>query len=62
MTHQPRRDRDFLLYYAGVMLREARARRGQNVAWMINAAAKATREAAALPREPIQANLFGRVG
>jgi hypothetical protein len=48
--------RDFLLYYAGVMLREARARRGQNVEWMLAAAAKARRQAHAL--RPAQGRLF----
>jgi len=35
--------RAFLLYYAGVLLREAKARRGQNVGWMIQGAADARR-------------------
>ena len=37
--------RDFLISYARVMLREAKVRRGQNVQWMIDAAAKARRQA-----------------
>lgn len=48
--------REFLLYYAGVMLREARVRRGQNVGWMIEGAARARREAHAL--RPSQGDLF----
>lgn len=49
-------DRDFLIYYAKVMLREARARRGQNVAWMLDAAARARREVMAMA--PAQPDLF----
>lgn len=52
------KDRDFLLYYARVMLREASARRGQNVAWMLAGAARARREAMALPRTPPQMSLL----
>lgn len=50
------KSRDFLLYYAGVLLREAKARRGQNVGWMIDGAARARREAHAL--RPSQGDLF----
>ena len=49
-------DRSFLLYYASVLLREAKARRGQNVQWMLNGAARARREAFAM--RPAQADLF----
>lgn len=56
MKQQPRRDRDFLLYYAGVLLREAKARRGQDVAWMLEGAAKARREA--MEARPVQGELF----
>lgn len=56
MSHEPRRDRDFLLYYAGVLLREAKARRGQNVAWMLEGAARARRKAMA--DKPEQGELF----
>lgn len=48
--------REFLIHYARVMLREARLRRGQNVGWMIDAAAKARRQA--LAARPAQADLF----
>lgn len=49
--------RSFLLYYASVLLREAKARRGQNVQWMLTGAARARREAFAM--RPAQAELFG---
>lgn len=48
--------RDFLIYYAHVLLREARARRGHNVQWMIDGAARARRQAMAL--RPAQGELF----
>lgn len=55
----PAERRDFLLYYASVLLREARARRGRhNVAWMIDGAAQATREAAAIDLRPAQGVLL----
>lgn len=47
---------DFLKYYAGVLLREAKARRGQDVQWMIDAAAGARRQAMAA--RPAQGELF----
>jgi hypothetical protein len=50
--------RAFLIYYARVMLREARARRGQRVAWMIAGAAKARREALAIDVRPAQMSLL----
>lgn len=46
MIPAPRRDREFLLYYARVLLREARARRG-------TCAAKARREAGYAARAAI---------
>ena len=49
--------RDFLLYYARTMLREAKARRGQNVQWMLAAAARARKQALAI--QPVQLDLFG---
>jgi hypothetical protein len=52
-------DRPFLLHYARVLLREAKARRGQNVAWMLAGAARARREA--LATKPVQPDLFGDV-
>lgn len=52
----PNGDRSFLLYYASVLLREAKARRGQNVGWMISGAARARREAFAM--RPAQDDLF----
>lgn len=48
--------REFLIYYARVMLREARFRRGQNVRWMIEGAARARRQAMAA--RPVQGELF----
>lgn len=48
--------RDFLIYYARVMLREAKVRRGRNVQWMIDAAAKARRQA--MSARPAQGDLF----
>lgn len=53
-----RERRSFLLYYAKVLLREARSRRGQNVAWMIAGAARARREAMAIDLTPAQPDLF----
>jgi hypothetical protein len=49
--------RDFLLYYARVLLREAKARRGGNVEWMLAGAARARRQAQSI--RPAQADLFG---
>lgn len=47
----------FLKYYAGVLLREARARRGQpGIQWMIDGAARARRQAMAT--RPAQGVLF----
>jgi hypothetical protein len=54
----PAERKAFLIYYAGVLLREARARRGQNVDWMIAGAARARREAAGIDLSPSQADLF----
>ena len=52
----PSGSRSFLLYYASVLLREAKARRGENVQWMLTGAARARREAFAM--RPAQAELF----
>lgn len=55
----PAKRRDFLLHYARILLREARARRGyRNVQWMLDGAAKARREALAIDTRPAQADLF----
>ena len=54
----PPEHRAFLLHYARVLLREARARRGQRVAWMIDGAARATREAMAIDLRPAQGVLL----
>lgn len=54
----PAERRAFLIYYAGVLLREAKARRGQNVEWMLAGAARARREAAAIDLRPNQGELF----
>lgn len=51
-----RNSREFLIHYARVMLGEARARRGRNVQWMIDAAANARRQAMAA--RPPQGELF----
>ncbi|MER8811439.1 hypothetical protein [Mesorhizobium sp. M0965] len=60
MTHKtPKQRREFLIYYAKVLLREARARRGQNVDWMLAGAARARREAASIDLRPAQLGLFG---
>lgn len=48
--------RDFLLYYASVLLREAKARRGSNVTWLLEGVAKARRQAFAI--RPEQGELF----
>lgn len=55
----PAEERDFLIYYARVLIREARARRGQNVQWMIDGAARARRKAMSIDLRPPQADLFG---
>lgn len=59
MKPEPRRDPAFLRYYARVLLREAKARRGTPFATaLLEWAARARREAveAALP---VQGDLFG---
>lgn len=56
MTRALRNDRAFQIYYAHVLLREAKSRRGQNVEWMLSGAARARREALAL--RPEQVDLF----
>ncbi len=52
----PAEQKTFLLYYAKVLLREARARRHQNHAWLLNAASRARRDAAAIDLRPVQGN------
>jgi len=54
----PEERRAFLLYYARVLLREARSRRGQNVDWMIAGAARARREAMAIRPAATQMEMF----
>ncbi|RWC25890.1 hypothetical protein [Mesorhizobium sp.] len=54
----PKQRRDFLIYYARVLLREAQARRGQNVDWMLAGAGRARREAMAIDVRPAQLALF----
>lgn len=55
----PAEQRAFLIYYARVMLREVRARRGsKGNEWMLLGAARARREAAAIRLET-QCELFG---
>ncbi|WP_136617046.1 MULTISPECIES: hypothetical protein [Mesorhizobium] len=54
----PKQRRDFLIYYAKVLLREAQARRGQNVDWMLAGAGRARREAMVIDVRPAQADLF----
>lgn len=52
--------RSFLLYYASVLLREARARRGSTFAAVLLAGAgRARREALAIDLRPAQSDLFG---
>lgn len=46
----------FLEYYASVLQREADARPGQDVQWMIDGAKRARRQAAAV--RPAQGDLF----
>lgn len=52
--------RQFLLHYARVTMREARARREQRAfsAWLMASAATARREAAALCKQPVQLDMF----
>lgn len=58
----PAEDRAFLFYYARVLLREARARRGTSFAAVLLAgAARARREALAIDLSPAQMDLFGGV-
>ena len=54
----PAEQRSFLLHYARVLLREARSRRGQNVQWMLDGAARARREASGINLSPAQPDLF----
>jgi hypothetical protein len=59
MTTPLRKDPDFLRYYAGVCMGEARARRGMPFASdLVRWARKARREARALS-VPVQPDLFG---
>lgn len=53
-------DPAFLVYYAGVLEREAAARPGQDVDWMIAGAERARRQAKELSR-PVQGDLFKQV-
>lgn len=56
-----REKRDFLIYYARVLLREARARRKRSpdfAAFLMHCAAKARREAMAIDLRPLQGDLF----
>lgn len=57
----PAEQREFLIYYAKVLLREARARRHQTAfhASLIGWAAKARREASEIDLRPAQGELFG---
>jgi hypothetical protein len=54
----PAQRRAFLIYYAGVMTREADARPGHNVQWMRDGAERALQQAAALDPRPAQRDLF----
>jgi hypothetical protein len=59
---EPSERRDFLLYYARVMLREARARRKRSpdfAAFLLDCAARARREAQTIDTRPAQGDLFG---
>jgi hypothetical protein len=58
LDETPKQKRDFLIYYASVLLREAKARRGQNVGWMLAGAARARREATAINLKPKQGVLL----
>lgn len=55
----PAEERDFLLYYASVLEREADARPNQDVQWMLDGAARSRREASAIDLTPPQPDLFG---
>ena len=55
----PAEERDFLLYYAAVLEREAGARPRQAVQWMRDGAARARSEAASIDLRPAQPSLFG---
>lgn len=57
--YTPAEERDFLLYYASVLDREADARPHQEVVWMREGAARARREASSIDLRPAQPNLFG---
>ena len=59
MQHEPRRDPEFLRYYAGVLTREADVRNEPADSWMRTGAARALAEADAF--QPAQPDLFGRV-
>ena len=54
----PAEERDFLLYYAGVLTREAKARPGQDVQWMIDGASRARLEAASIDLTTAQGRLL----
>lgn len=53
----PAERKAFLIHYARVLLREAAARRGQNVGWMLDGVIRARREAQSIV--PDQPDLFG---
>lgn len=55
----PAQRRDFLLYYAGVLEREADARPNSDCQWMRDGAARARREADDIDLRPRQGDLFG---
>jgi hypothetical protein len=55
-------EREFKLYYARVLVREARARRARDPtfsATLLSWAVKARREAYAIDNRPLQGDLFG---
>lgn len=55
----PAKRRAFLVYYAGVLTREADARPNSGCQWMRDGAARALRDAEALDLTPDQRDLFG---
>lgn len=55
----PKERREFLIYYARVMIREAKARSGGFAFWLLECAADARREAASIDLRPKQGDLFG---
>ena len=55
----PAERRDFLIYYARVLTREADARPQHDCQWMRDGAARALREAEQIDTTPPQGDLFG---